>query len=735
MVEEVSPIIYKKIDVSTFSRHGIDEIEQFLFFDNISKQLIQICSSGIKIFNKSATHLKKEINLQLNKDDIYKIAVDKQIQYMLIFLEKNKQKIILVVNLKIGNVIRILSDHLNILLGMFFIFNTQSLSISEDDNTYFTLIYKDKIEYYEILKIKQKNNEILEKVNLINEINYPNLINKFIYNPIYMILCIQKQNNTQSFDFYNLSNTKYFISPFYFELKNKGIQNSNNESPSVIKSFFGLIGNKEKRLEYDGNPLINIKDNYKENHFFLESIYNNLYLIYVNYEEGYIQFFHIKTLYEIKKIYEIQFENHHENTLQIIDNLCLLHNFDKMQTTIIDLNCENEDKVLFKKFPVSSYDIIKQNKEKTNKMISVKIDDYIITDEKTEKPIDYKFKINLKYNYVDTTSMLTYTNTIFYNKDIKINGSIVEEKNENSPNCFTLYKIYFDPLIYYDNSSSKFDALLNLTRRKHGKEVIIHGLYELIKSGKNIKLIKGLYQRIVNQIVTNRLYNTSNNKLIMTQEKKYKSKILLNQLEEYRDPSELPIPFQYTILKKTDLINQIDIYYKLFKVFEFNKNVKPEYIINVFLLFIDELRKQNVKIHPSANEILIMYLKKVKNLFVENIFYQYSSIPISEDLANYLIEDIVFNKEVYYDKEVKNECIQHAEDIFIRLGKYEKVFCLLIRLNKISEAIHLAKRYELLKKNFTKKDIEMIKKTFMKNPVIVESVISEFENYDFFDFA
>ncbi len=734
MVEEVSPVIYKKIDVSTFSRHGIDEIEQFLFFDNISKQLIQICSSGIKIFNKSATHLKKEINLQLNKDDIYKIAVDKQIQYMLIFLEKNKQKIILVVNLKIGNVIRILSDHLNILLGMFFIFNTQSLSISEDDNTYFTLIYKDKIEYYEILKIKQKNNEILEKVNLINEINYPNLINKFIYNPIYMILCIQKQNNTQSFDFYNLSNTKYFISPFYFELKNKGIQNSNNESPSVIKSFFGLIGNKEKRLEYDGNPLINIKDNYKDNHFFLESIYNNLYLIYVNYEEGYIQFFHIKTLYEIKKIYEIQFENHHENTLQIIDNLCLLHNFDKMQTTIIDLNCENEDKVLFKKFPVSSYDIIKQNKEKTNKMISVKIDDYIITDEKTEKPIDYKFKINLKYNYVDTTSMLAYTNTIFYNKDIKINGSIVEEKNENSPNCFILYKIYFDPLIYYDNSSSKFDALLNLTRRKHGKEVIIHGLYELIKSGKNIKLIKGIYKRIVNQIVSNRLYN-NNNKLIMTQERRNKSKILLNQLEEYREPSELPIPFQYTILKKTDLINQIDIYYKLFKVFEFNKNVKPDYIINVFLLFIDELRIQNVKIHPSANEILIMYLKKVKNLFLENIFYQYSSIPISEDLANYLIEDIVFNKEIYYDKDIKNECIQHAEDIFIRLGKYEKVFCLLIRLNKISEAIHLAKRYELLKKNFTKKDIEMIKKTFMKNPVIVESVISEFENYDFFDFA
>ena len=89
-----------------------------------------------------------------------------------------------------------------------------------------------------------------------------------------------------------------------------------------------------------------------------------------------------------------------------------------------------------------------------------------------------------------------------------------------------------------------------------------------------------------------------------------------------------------------------------------------------------------------------MYLKKVKNLFLENIFYQYSSIPISEDLANYLIEDIVFNKEIYYDKEIKNECIQHAEDILIRLGKYEKIFCLLIRIfNLITFTLSSKKRY------------------------------------------
>ena len=82
MVEEISPIVFKRIDVSNFAKKGDTEskINQTLFYDNVSKKLIQITSEGIKIFNKGATNLKKDIKLQLNKERIYKIAVDKKIQ-------------------------------------------------------------------------------------------------------------------------------------------------------------------------------------------------------------------------------------------------------------------------------------------------------------------------------------------------------------------------------------------------------------------------------------------------------------------------------------------------------------------------------------------------------------------------------------------------------------------------------------------------------------------------------
>ena len=56
-------------------------------------------------------------------------------------------------------------------------------------------------------------------------------------------------------------------------------------------------------------------------------------------------------------------------------------------------------------------------------------------------------------------------------------------------------------------------------------------------------------------------------------------------------------------------------------------------------------------------------------------------------------------------------------------------------MNRLTEAVHLAKRYELLKKNFTSKEIEMIKKAFIKNPNLVESVINEYEFNEFFNFV
>ena len=749
MVDEVSPIVYKKMNIQNFLTEEEKKIENEseneeeeqedndieenlikvkpskdfsrkvsdfikandpkLFYDMVSKQVIYIGKTGIKVFNKNVTVLKKKIPLVLNPEKIFSIAVDKEDNYMLIFLKKGEQRIILIVSLLNGMVIQYITGNLHQLLGMFFIFNSQSLNIKKRKETYFTLVYQDKIYYYKINTSEQK--EQLDKVEFINQVSYPGYIKKFSYNQKFMILIIQRLDKQLIFDFYNLSNPKYYSKFFPFELpsiiKSNTLSNNTNnvnennskeenkryDNSPVAPSFLDKMTNyfnagNIAKDDLKKEPIINNKENYKENHFLLDSIYRKLYFIYVNYDISYVQFFKVKNLYNITKVYEIQFDSNHENTVQFIDNLILVHDFDTMTSRIIDLKCNASNKELFHKFPISSYDIIQNNKEKENK----------------------------------TISMLSYNNTGFYNKDLRLKGSVtqsaihsIEEDNSeysfpNSPILyFVLYNIYFDPLIYYTYADSKFDALVNLTRRKHSKEVLINGLYEMIKSQKEIKLLRQIFKSIVKQIIKNHLKN--NRAIRLNKFTEQKSEMLMSQLETFREPSELPIPFQYTIFKKRDLINQMDIYYKLFS----NSNlIKPEYAITIMLLFADELKIQKVPLHPQFNKILISFLKKISNFFTANIYFQYFSFPDSLYLAKFLIYDIGLNKEGNYSQENREEAIQHGLDMLKRLNKNNEIFKYFIQSNQLSKALIFYKNNKNNLVNIkTIKEEEMLVKEMM----------------------
>ena len=710
MVEKVSPIVYKQINVLKFNKIKTNEEQlddQKLFYDNVTRQLIQICSNGIKVFNKSATKIKKEINLQLNKDKIYKIAVDKQIEYMLIFLKQGEDNNILIINLNLGKVIKILSGDLNKLIGFFFIFNTQTLIINPEEDLFFCLIFKDVISYFKIIKKK----ESLEIIELITEVPYPNLIHKFVYNPLYMILCVQLENELMRFDFYNLNSYQYYSIGFNFTLPDNQSKlvpkliNKNNEKS--LFNFFGLFKNNDKKKE---EQIINVKEDYKISHFFLESLYNNLYFVYLNYEDKVIQFYQLKSLTKVIYVDNIIFNGNPELTLQFIDNLVLIHNFDKMNTTVVDIKSE-KDKILFNKFPISSYNIIQENKKILENLIKVK---------STISPPKYEIKLDININKnIQTISMLTYTNTIIYNKDIRFIGSImVEYKNYN----FILYNVYFDPEIYYENSTNKYEALINLTRRKHNKDIIIKGLYELIKSKQKIVFIKEIFKNIVSEIIKNRL--KSENNLEISKELKDKSEQLIDKLEQYNKPEILPIPFQYTVIKKKDLINQLDIYFELFNSFEFDNKIDPEYIINLLILFINELRIQNVKMHPSYNKILILYLKKIKFYFKESINFQYFNFPDNIELALFLIYEIGLNDNKYFSEKCKNIAIQHGVDMLYRLKSYEHIFLYLINTKNITEAIIISRIHRLNIENFDEKEIQLIMNLAKNFPEIINNFIN-----------
>jgi hypothetical protein len=729
MVEEVSPIIYKRINVSHFAKKGLETetSEQTLFYDEISKKLVQIGATSIKIFNKNATNLKRDINLQLNKEKIYKIAVDKKIQYMLIFLEKNGEPVLLLINIRLEAVIDIIHGEYNKLMGMFFIFNMQSISVNESEDTYLTLVFTDHIQFAKISKNTEEPNT-LETLTFIDKIEYPSNepIGKYIYNRKYMILCIKKEKNEAFYDFYNLSSPKYFTKQYVFYLKNEKNEKSKQGMFQSLFSFFSST-TPIHQCEY---PIVNKKDNYRVNHIFLEHIYNKLYFIFLNYEEGYIQFYHIKKLDDISKAYDIQFENENINTLQFIDNLILIHNLDKCETTILDLESNSEDKLLYKSYPISSYEIYLKNKSLCQQAITVSINDNLCY--KTQN--DFNCSLNIKYNFIETESMMSFTNTIFYTRNIQIVGDVIIEKNTQMKPIYTLYNIYFDPMIYYDNAPSKYEALLNLTRRKNAKDTIIHGLYELVKSNKNIKFTKKVFEYIVQQTIDNKLMkNIGVSGTVLTKEKEMRSLSLLNQFEDYCEPNELPIPFQDILIKKKNLVIQTDLYYKLFKQIQFNRNIRCDYVINLFVFLFQELDSKNIALHSAFHSTLVCFLKKLTLLHKEETIFQFKAVPDSVELAEFLINDVAWNEFKYFSTTERKKARQQAIDMLKRLNKYEKIFEILIKENLFTEAIIFAMKYnvnyDLLSEEVSNKVIKMA----YNNKDIVDNYIKYVNNMSYFD--
>lgn len=87
---------------------------------------------------------------------------------------------------------------------------------------------------------------------------------------------------------------------------------------------------------------------------------------------------------------------------------------------------------------MSSYDILSQNKDRCLELI---------------KPVilyEPEVSLTIDYNFIETLSMLSYENRIFYEKNIIINGSIIMDRQTSS-----YYRIYFDPMIYYENTIVK----------------------------------------------------------------------------------------------------------------------------------------------------------------------------------------------------------------------------------------------------------------------------------------
>lgn len=360
---------------------------------------------------------------------------------------------------------------------------------------------------------------------------------------------------------------------------------------------------------------------------------------------------------------------------------------------------------------MTNFDILQQNKDISSELIKI--------DLKCQESGEVEMKLD--YDCVETISMLSYNNRMFYEKNLVIKGSVIYEHSTSQH-----YITYFDPMIYYENTGVKYEAVFNLIRRKHSKDVIIHAMHEMIKSNYSVKIIKVIFNKIVKQLHKN-LFNNKNmlgNRIIQTQN--------THDFEERRNSYDLSNNKHYMLLRKKTIVKQPDMYYHLFKPFE-HKNVEAEYIFQLLVLFVNSLMSFGIPIQPGFQSILINFLKKIKNFSLIGIFLQYHSLPDSVELAKFMLEDCAGIDILDQDdpertkiiKDTKEKAFQFALDMLIRLKKYEEILIALINRNQFVEALLFIKRYKVNIEYISSDAVVKLKNMIRENKNLVTEFLME----------
>jgi hypothetical protein len=185
------------------------------------------------------------------------------------------KKMTLIINLRTEKVCEILHYDFSSLIGLFFL---QNMSVSSNnianEDLKFCFVFNNKLAFFKISK---------ETVTEIKSTKLSGIATRFIYNPKFSVLGLEKSDRT--FDFYNLSTEKIWTKahPFQFSLRSiKKERNSTGEkSLSNFKKLFSLFGRNSdgKKAPEDEILLDKFQQKeklYKKTQFYLESMY--LYL-------------------------------------------------------------------------------------------------------------------------------------------------------------------------------------------------------------------------------------------------------------------------------------------------------------------------------------------------------------------------------------------------------------------------------------------------------------------------
>ncbi|MCQ2816655.1 MAG: hypothetical protein MJ252_05235, partial [archaeon] len=618
-----------------------------IYYDPVSKRIITVQLDTIQILNKKGTNIKAEFAFQTPKNSVILASVDKENSFLIVLMTYKDIPKFFVMNIKEMNVMFVFSDNLlKNILGLFFITQKEFTlhEMQKEKKPYapcYCVVYTNMFEIFEI------KDKITKKVQVVFSKNA--LIKSYTYNPKYKILCVFRNDN--QFEFFNFSNPKHYSKSFKY-IPDFLVQLKKTKSFSFFNSKEDMASEQRRIAES-----YFCKDRYIESQFFLEEIYDSLYLIILSYEKNMIYFYKISALNKISLFTSIEYQTHsHCSSLQFVDNLVIVHNFISKIILVIDLKASEQ----------------------------------IINVSKTNFP---------------------------YEKNYFINGEILEEKSYDYRGSFKAYYTTFNSSYYIDtifNSSTiegeekKFlgetniFSIQNLLRRKDSSFLILDCIYKMIIDKAQCDDVFFIFDELIKQIKenTNKMILFSQNLMSSENEnKKSKNKI--------PDAEVLIKSNMGKIFIKQQILKQKDFYHYLFQKFIDEKGTTEENLKDaIFYLYIlyKKLFENKVQIEQGFYKIFLNILSKIKDLtLLRNTLLQLA-IPSFKDLADFVLFTAYYNIDFE----------QLAFDILIRLRRFETIIKYLISKQRIVELFNFLERYNhMLKKEDFKvifENLEEIKK-------------------------
>ena len=679
------------------------------YYDRYSRKIFDVDENGIRVYNRKAKNLKKNFLINMPKDSLISIAVDKELKYLLCFLLNNKgnknnneiKKKLLLVNTTKGKLLEI-EDNFNYLLGMFFIgkfLNVMNYDINNVSNNAndFCLVHCDRVVFYGIEK-KSNGEEYIKKLSTVTA-NGNALIKDFSFDFKHKILFYIKTNLSVSFII--LTNRKTYKTkikpkiPYITTLKEK----------SNFMGTFRKVGDDQKKLIKDNYDNL---DKYTQTQFFLETIYNELYLICLCYENHTIYLHKLENLNNLDEYKEIPYGKHsHFSALQVIDNLIIVHNFITKIIVVIDI--KSKIKIIrefYFNFPYQNNlhingEILEERKFfSNNKLINV------------NGGTLYNVKFNEKvYDELEEIDL----------KEKRKKKKELKKKNKDDKDECTKIKAI---------EMNRYDILKNILNRKGTSNLILSILYKIILNNdeKSFLIIK-FFKEIIS------LENTAKEKIEVISDKKLAKK----ELSESNLPYEVPKPFNVIGAKKV-YIQQMDIIRNLFSRFDSEKNqistsndnskekdkieeksIDDELILRVLfymIQFYNEINNRKIDLKPGFYSIMLKYMKELKQKEKLLLFFIHEVIPLNDEIGKYLIE-------LSLDKNIKNRELfsDLGFKILKRTNNYEYLLVCLLKTGDIPRAMYFLNEYS---SKFTYQQLSSI---FLKNKEIIENNKDLFLNY------